>query len=84
MIKEYYEVNESQKGQFVSVRMNYHVWQRWFKDIVHSQPPVESGSRLAIGWNKKRWPLESVKTFKTVEDQKVTCTDNKDADHWEK
>jgi hypothetical protein len=81
MIKEYYEVKESQKGQFMGVRMNYHVWRRRFIDIVHSQPPEEPGSRSAIGWIKKRWPLESVKTIITVEDQKVMCTDNKDADH---
>jgi hypothetical protein len=49
MIKEYYEVQESQKGQFEGVQMNYHVWRRRFIDIVHSRPPAESGSSSAIG-----------------------------------
>jgi hypothetical protein len=35
----------------------------------------------AIGWIKKWWPLESGKTFTTVEDQNVMCTGNKDASH---
>jgi hypothetical protein len=67
MIKEYYKVKESQKGQFEGDRMSYHVWQRRFIYIVHSQPPAE--------------PLESVKTFIMVEDQNVICTDNKEAEH---
>jgi hypothetical protein len=81
MIKEYYQVKELQKGQFKGVRMNYHVWRRRFINIVHTQPPEEPESRSAIGWIKKRWPLESVKTVITVEDQNVICTDNKDVDH---
>jgi hypothetical protein len=63
MVKEYYEVKESQKGQFKGVRRNYHVWRRRVLYIVHSQPPEESGSRSAIGWIKERWPLESIKNI---------------------
>jgi hypothetical protein len=66
MIRKYYEVKGSQKGQFRGVRRNYHVWQRRFKDIAHSQPLAE--------------PLESVKTFIIFEDQSVVCTDNEEVE----
>jgi hypothetical protein len=83
MSKEYYRVNESQKGQFAGVRMNYHVWQRGFIATVHSQqmPPAESVHMSAIRWITRWWSLESVKTFITVEDQDVMRTGNKGAVH---
>jgi hypothetical protein len=37
MVKEYYRVKESNKGQFTGVIMNYHVWRRRFIVTVHSQ-----------------------------------------------
>jgi putative lipoic acid-binding regulatory protein len=36
MVMEYYRMKESNKGQFASVRMNYHVWRRRFIATVHS------------------------------------------------
>jgi hypothetical protein len=67
MIKQFFEVKESQKGQFRGVRRNDHIWQPRFIDIAHSQPLAE--------------PLESVKTFIMVEDQSVVCTDIEEAKH---
>jgi hypothetical protein len=63
--------------------MNYHVWQCRFMATVHSQqkPPAESVCMSAIGWIKKWWSIESVKTFTTVEYQDVTCTGNEDKAH---
>jgi hypothetical protein len=61
MIKQYYEVKGSQKGQLKGVRRNYHIWQRRFIDIAHT-PPLAG-------------PLKSVKTFIIIEDRSVVCTD---------
>jgi hypothetical protein len=73
MVKEYYRVKESRKGQFAGVRMNYHVWRRRFIATVHSQRRICSKTQLSS--------LKSVRTFRTVEDQDVTCTGNKGAVH---
>jgi hypothetical protein len=37
LVREYYRVKESNKGQFAGVRMNYHVWRQRFIDTVHYQ-----------------------------------------------
>jgi hypothetical protein len=66
MIRQYYEVKGSQKGQFRRVRRNYHIWRRRFIDIEHSQPLAE--------------PLQSVQTLVLFEDQSVVCTDNEEVE----
>jgi hypothetical protein len=53
--------------------MNYHVWQGRFISTVHSQRRLSSKIQLSS--------LESVRTFRTVEDQDVTCTGNEGAVH---
>jgi hypothetical protein len=53
--------------------MNYHVWRRRFIATVHSQRRLSSKIQLSS--------LESVRTFRRVEDQDVTCTGNEGAVH---
>jgi hypothetical protein len=53
--------------------MNYHVWQQRFIATVHSQRSLSSKIQLL--------PLESFRTFRTVQDQYVRGTGNKGAVH---
>jgi hypothetical protein len=53
--------------------MNYHVWQRRFIATVHSQGRLSFKIQLLS--------FESVRTFRTVEDQYVMCTGNEGAVH---
>jgi hypothetical protein len=48
LVREYYRVKESNKGQFVGVRMNYHVWRRRFIATVHSQRRLISDKAKAL------------------------------------
>jgi hypothetical protein len=48
MVREYYRVKESNKGQFAGVKMNYHVWRRRFIATVHSQRRLISDKAKAL------------------------------------
>jgi hypothetical protein len=48
MVKEYYRVKESNKGQFAGVILNYHVWRRRFIATVHSQRRLVSDKAKAL------------------------------------
>jgi hypothetical protein len=48
MVREYYRVKESNNGQFLGVRMKYHVWRQRFIATVHSQRRLISDKAKAL------------------------------------